>query len=448
MMDSGFIRPSSSPASSPIFFVPKREGGLQACIDYRAINRITRNNRYPLPLIPVLLDQLKNANVFTKLYLRGAYHLVRVRQGEEWKTAFCTKCGLYGYRVMPFVLCNAPAAFQFFMDKVLRGLLDVSCIVYIDDILVYSSNMEDHVIHVAAVFERLQQNFLYAKLETCSFHTSDVEFLGFIIGPGGIHMDDKKIQAILQWESPRNVKALQSFIGFANFYRRFTKDFSNTIQPLTHLLHKGVSFLWTEAAELAFRTLKTCFTTAPVLTHPDTMQPFILETDASYYVIGGVLSQRHPNMGQVHPVAFYSKKLSPCEINYSITDKELLAIKRGCEEWRHYLMGARHTVEIYTDHRNLLFLKTARALSPRQLRWTLFFSEYDFVIKYRPGPQNGKADALSRPSLPQDSPSVLEEDHPAILKTSAFPQELHVSATSGEFVDEVRKQHDGIEIQK
>ena len=425
---NGFIRPSQSPVSSPLFFVPKREGDLRTCIDYRAINRITVKNRYPLPLISVLLDQVKGAQIYTKLDLRGAYHLIRVREGDEWKTAFKTRFGLYEYQVMPYGLCNAPAAFQHFINDVLCEFIDKCVIVYIDDILIYSNNQEEHPKQVRKVLQRLRENNLYVKLEKCAFNVESVSFLGFVLSPAGVTMDAQKVQAVTDWKSPSTVKEVQSFIGFANFYRRFISDFSKKIIPLTRLLKKGVPFEWSKEAEEAFVFLKRNFTTAPILLHADTSEPFFVETDASDLAIGGVLSQRHKRTGQLHPVAFRSRKLTTAEANYTITEKELLAIKDAFKEWRHYLMGAKHPVTVYTDHRNLTFLKSAKTLTPRQLRWSLYFADYDFVITYRPGTKNGKADALSRIDT--------ELQKNVVKPQGIIPEEKIISATIGESLEE------------
>ncbi|XP_078518423.1 LOW QUALITY PROTEIN: retrotransposon-like protein 1 [Lissotriton helveticus] len=406
---NGFIRPSQSPVSSPLFFIPKKDKSLRTCIDYRALNLVTRKNRYPLPLISELLDQVKEAHVYTKLDLRGAYHLVRMAEGDEWKMAFRTRFGLFEYQVMPFGLCNAPAAFQHFVNDILREFLDRFAVVYIDDILIFSKNMEEHVSHVRTILECLLKNQLYVKLEKCVFHTTKVEFLGFILSPDGVSMDESKLKAIRDWPAPSTVKEIQSFLGFANFYRRFIQNFSEKVSPITRLLRKKEKFVWGSEAEGAFQFLKESFISAPILQHPDPLEPFFVEADASNLAIGGVLSQRNKKTGQLHPVAYYSRKLSSAELNYAIADKELLAVKDAFLEWRHYLLGARHVVTVFTDHRNLQFLKSARTLTPRQLRWSLFFADFDFVLTYKPGVMNGKADALSRLNVGENQKARQEE---------------------------------------
>ena len=286
----GFICHSSSPAGSPILFVKKKDGSLCLCVDYRGLNKITIKNHYPLPLINELLDQLSKAKVFTKIDLRGAYNLVRIAPGEEWKTAFRTRYGHYEYTVMPFGLCNAPATFQHFMNNVLSDYLDQFAIAYLDDILIFSPTYKTHVSHVKKVLNRLRTHSLFAKLEKYCFHKNKVEFLGFIVSHEGVIMDDTKISAITSWPTPCNVKDIQSFLGLANFYRRFIKDFSKVVTPLTCLTKDKVPWNWDEKAQSSFDTLKSCFTTAPILHYFYPTKPITVETDASDYVVGAVLS--------------------------------------------------------------------------------------------------------------------------------------------------------------
>ncbi|TPX54573.1 hypothetical protein PhCBS80983_g05887, partial [Powellomyces hirtus] len=390
-----FIRPSRSSAAAPILFVKKKDGSLRLCVDYRGLNAITKKNRYPLPLIPALLDWVRGARCLTKIDLHGAYNLVRMRAGDEWKTAFRCRYGLFKYSVMPFGLCNAPGVFQHLVNDIFRDILDVYVVIYLNNILIFSRNPEDHMKHVREVLRRLREHKLYAKLEKCEFNVKSVEFLGFIISQDGIAMDPKKIDAITSWEQPSTVKGVQRFLGFANFYRRFIKDYSKIASPLTALTKKDSTCQWTPATESAFQRLKSAFTTAPILVHADPQKPFIVETDASDFALGAVLSQPdHEN--NLHPVAFHSRKFTKEEINYKIHDKELLAIVDSFEEWRHYLVGAEHQVTVYSDHKNLQYFMSTRKLNRRQARWSLFFADFDFVITYKPGSLQGHADALSR----------------------------------------------------
>ncbi|KAL0187982.1 hypothetical protein M9458_015081, partial [Cirrhinus mrigala] len=295
----GFIRPSTSPTSAGFFFVKKKDGGLRPCIDYRGINEITVKFRYPLPLVPAALEQLRTARFFTKLDLRSAYNLIRIRKGDEWKTGFSTTTGHYEYLVMPFGLVNSPSV----------------VIVYIDDILIYSDSFHDHVNHVRSVLHRLMQHQLYSKLEKCELHQIKVTFLGYIISSEGVAMDDSKVQAVVNWPQPTTVKELQRFLGFANFYRRFIHNFSSISAPLTSMIKGGRQRLsWSPPAVSAFQELKHRFTTAPILHHPDPDREFIVEVDASSTGIGAVLSQRQGNPPKMYPCAFYSHKLTPAEL--------------------------------------------------------------------------------------------------------------------------------------
>ncbi|KAL0154063.1 hypothetical protein M9458_050637 [Cirrhinus mrigala] len=374
----GFIRPSTSPASAGFFFVKKKDGGLRPCIDYRGLNEVTVKYRYPLPLIPAALEQLRKARYFTKLDLRSAYNLIRIKKGDEWKTAFSTTTGHYEYRVMPFGLSNSPSIFQALVNDVFRGELNRYVIVYIDDILVYSENLQDHVQHVRNVLQRLIHHQLPA-LHSLDISSATKGCLG------------------LNWPRPRTIKELQRFLGFANFYRRFIRNFSLVAAPLTNMTKKGPTVLkWTPQGEQAFTDLKTRFTTAPILRHPDPEKEFTVEVDASSTGIGAVLSQRHGVPGRLYPCAFYSRKLTAAERNYDVGDRELLAMKSALVEWRHWLEGSKKTFLVLTDHRNLEYIRGAKRLNSRQARWALFFTRFDFRITYRPGSKNGKADALSR----------------------------------------------------
>ncbi|KAK3563887.1 hypothetical protein QTP86_004832 [Hemibagrus guttatus] len=396
---AGHIRPSTSPAAAGFFFIEKKDGGLRPCINYRGLNAITVRYPYPLPLVPAALEQLCGAWVFTKLDLRSAYNLVRIQEGDERKTAFHMTHGHYEYCVMPFGLTNTPAVFQALINEVFRDLLGRGVIAYIDDILVYSTSMEDHVRQVREVLARLQRHHLFVKLEKCDFHRTTVAFLGYVISPRGVEMNTNKVRAVSEWPAPATIKELQWFLGFANFYRRFIRSYSSVAAPLTSLLRgKPKKLNWTDQARAAFQRLNDCFTTAPILCHPDPDRPFVVEVDTSSSGLGAVLSQRHGDPGKVHPCVFYSRKHMTAEIKYDVGNRELLAIKAALEEWRHWLEGAPHPFQVLTDHRNLEYLRGAKRLNPRQARWALFFTRFQFTVSYRPGSKNGKVDALSRQS--------------------------------------------------
>ena len=330
---TGIIRPSSSPAGAGFFFVGKKDKSLRPCIDYRGLNNITVKNRYPLPLLSSAFELLQGATVFTKLDLRNAYHLVRIREGDEWKTAFNTPTGHYEYLVMPFGLTNAPAVFQALVNDLLRDMIDKFVFVYLDDILIFSRNLVEHVTHVRSVLRRLLDNSLFVKAEKCEFHASSVTFLGYIIAKDSLQMDPAKVSAVTSWATPETRKQLQRFLGFANFYRRFIRGFSSIASPLSALTSPKVPFRWSDAAQESFEALKTRFTTAPILQIPE--RHFIVEVDVSGVGVGGILSQRSSSDQKVHPCAFFYCRLTPPERNYDIGNRELLAVKLALEEWRH-----------------------------------------------------------------------------------------------------------------
>uniref|UniRef100_A0A3P8R7J1 Gypsy retrotransposon integrase-like protein 1 n=1 Tax=Astatotilapia calliptera TaxID=8154 RepID=A0A3P8R7J1_ASTCA len=429
-LTAGRIRPSSSPVAAGFFFVGKKDGTLRPCIDYRGLNDVTVKNKYPLPLISSIFNSLQGATVFTKLDLRNAYHLVRIREGDEWKTAFNTPLGHFEYLVMPFGLTNAPAVFQALVNDVLRDFLNVFVFVYLDDILIFSKTLEDHRIHVRSVLQRLLENRLYVKAEKCEFHASSISFLGYILAGGQVKTDPVKIKAILEWPVPETRKKLQSFLGFANFYRRFIRNYSQVAAPLTQLTSPKVSFTWSPEAHAAFAKLKRLFTSTPILTHPDSSKQFVVEVDASDAGVGAVLSQRSGPLNKLRPCAFFSRRLTPAERNYDIGDRELLAVKLALEEWRHWLEGTEQPFVIWTDHKNLLYLRTAKRLNPRQARWSLFFARFNFTLSYRPGSRNIKPDALSRLYSPDS-----EAPPPATI----LPASCVVGALTWEIEETIRQ---------
>ena len=417
----GFIRPSSSPAASPVLFVKKPDGGLRFCVDYRGLNNISVKDRYPLPLVKESLNNLKGMKYFSKVDIIAAFNNVRMKAGQEYLTAFRTRFGLYESLVMPFGLSGAPATFQRFINDTLREYLDVFCTAYLDDILIYSRTREEHEEHLRKVLTALREAGLYAKIQKCEFFKSETTFLGVIVGRNGIRMDPKKIEAIQKWETPSCLTDVQAFIGFANFYRRFIRGFSKIIAPMVALTRKGTKFGWNDNCQSAFDCLKTAFTEAPVLAPFDWEKEIILETDASDYVSAGVLSQ-YGDDGTLRPVAFFSKKHSITECNYEIYDKELLAIIRCFEEWRPELEGTASPIKVITDHRNLEYFTTTKLLNRRQARWAEFLSRFNFRITYRPGKLGVKPDALTRRSedLPKEGDERLQHQSQVVLKRENF----------------------------
>jgi transposase InsO family protein len=392
LVDQGYIRPSSSPFAAPVLFVKKKTGELRMCVDYRALNDITIKNRYPLPRIDEIFDQLRGARVFTKIDLRSGYHQIRVDEESVPRTAFTTRYGQYEFTVMPFGLTNAPATFQTLMNQVLRPFLDQFCVVYLDDILVFSRSLEEHVAHLRAVLGKLRDNQLYAKLSKCEFARPQVEYLGHIISGSGLQVDPNKVAAVEKWATPKTIRDIQSFLGFANYYRRFIPGFAEKASALTALTKKGATWEWTTKCEDSFRSIKQSLLSAPLLRHPDPKKEYSMATDASDYAVGAVLMQ---DFGEgLQPVAYYSRQLKAAERNYPVHDKEMLAVVLACKHWRCYLEG-RH-VDILTDHYALKYFRTQPTLSRRQTRWMEFLEGHlDYTIKYKPGVEN-PADALSR----------------------------------------------------
>jgi transposase InsO family protein len=393
---SGRIRSSKSPMAAPCFFIKKKDGSLRLIQDYRALNDITVKNRYPLPLISELIEKLRGARWFTKLDVRWGYRNVRIKEGDEWKAAFRTNRGLFEPLVMMFGLTNAPSTFQTMMNDIFADLIaEGQVCVYLDDILIFSRDLREHRRITRLVMERLRKHKLFLKPEKCEFEKRRIEYLGVVISEGQVEMDPVKVAGVAEWPTPATKKELQQFLGFTNFYRRFILDYSHIAQPL-YVLTGKTDFKWGEDQDSAFRALKECITSAPVLSLADDAKPFRVEADSSDVATGAVLSQQSEVDSKWHPVAYLSKSLSAVERNYEIHDKEMLAIIRGLEEWRHFLEGARHKVEIWTDHKNLEYFRTAKKLNRRQARWSLYLSRFDFVLHHRPGRSMGKSDALSR----------------------------------------------------
>ena len=384
--ENGWIRRSVSEAGAPILFVPKKDGTLRLCIDYRGLNAVTIKNRHPLPLISETLDRLGRAKWFTKLDLKDAYHRIPIKRGDEWKTAFRTRYGHFEYLVMPFGLTNAPATFQAYINRALAGLLDESCVVYLDDILIFSDTREEHVRHVNEVLERLEKFALYANLKKCFFFRQEVEFLGFIVGVAGVTMDPSRVDAVRDWPTPCTFDEVQIFLGFANFYRRFIKHYSRIVNPLTGLLKgsekgkKHGQLVWGLSEEQAFQEIKEAFITAPVLKHYEPERRLRIESDASNFAVAAILSQLFE--AEWHPIAFWSRKMIPAECNYETHDQELLAIVGAFKQWRHYLEGAAHPIQVLTDHANLKGFTDVKQLNGRQARWATFLAPFDFTIEH------------------------------------------------------------------
>ena len=345
LLSKGFVKASTSPWGAPVLFVKKKDGSLRLCIDYRQLNKVTIRNQYPLPRIDDLFDQLQGAKVFLKIDLRSWYHQLKVRREDVPKTAFKTRYGHYEFLVMPFGLTNAPAAFMDLMNRVFGPYLDKFVIVFIDDILVYSSSKEEHAEHLRIVLQTLREHQLYAKFIKCQFWLDRVAFLRHVVSAEGISVDPQKIEAIVDWKPPTNVTEVRSFLGLAGYYRKFVEGFSKIATPLTKLTRKEEKFIWSEACQNSFDELKQRLTTAPVLTLPSGSEGFTVYCDASRQGLGCVLMQ-HDRV-----IAYASRQLKKHEVNYPTHDLELAVVVFALRIWRHYLYGV--PCRIFTDHKSL-----------------------------------------------------------------------------------------------
>lgn len=388
LMGKGFIQHSSSPWGAPVLFVKKKDGSMRLCIDYRGLNNVTIKDKYPLPRIDELLDQLQGATWFSKIDLASGYHQIPIAKEDVPKTAFRTRYGHYEFVVMPFGLTNAPAVFMRLMNQVFRDYLDKFVIIFIDDILIYSRTAEEHEEHLRRVLERLQEHKLYAKFSKCKFWKKEIGFLGHRVSAEGVAADPEKISAIKGWPQPTTVTEVRSFLGLAGYYRKFVNGFASLAKPLTKLTGKGVHFEWSPQAEEAFTKLKETLITAPILALPDQDKPYAIYTDASRVGLGCVLMQED------RVIAYASRQLRKHEENYPTHDLEMAAVVFALKIWRSYLYGA--VVRVFTDHKSLKYLFTQPDLNLRQRRWMEFITDYDLEIQYHPGKANAVADALSR----------------------------------------------------
>ncbi|TFY79548.1 hypothetical protein EWM64_g4466 [Hericium alpestre] len=382
--------------ASPFFFIKKKDGKLCPVQDYRLLNKGTIPNKYPLPLIGELIDQIKDAKYFTKMDIYWGYNNIQIKEGDEWKAAFQTKYSLFEPTVMFFGLCNSPATFQAFMNEIFHNLIrEGHVIVYMDNILIFTPDCKTHQLVTEKVLKILRENHLTLKPTKCTFEAPEVDYLGLIVGNGQVRMDPKKVKAITEWPVPTNKKGIQQFLGFCNFYHHFIHNFSHIARPLTHLTG-NVDWKWTSIEACALYELKVALSTQPVLQLPCDHGHYHVECDLSDFATGTVLSQEIDQ--KWHPIAFMSKTLSAPERNYEIYDKELLVIMNVLDDWRQYLLGAKDTFEIWTDHANLLYFKKPQKLNRRQAQWFSELADYDFVLLHKSGKEMTKADTLSRRS--------------------------------------------------
>ena len=428
MLDKKIIEPSNSAWASPIVLVKKRDNTIRFCVDYRKLNEVTQKDAYPLPRIEDNLDALRGSKLFSTLDLASGYWQVQMDPAHKHKTAFCTKYGLYQFNVMPFGLCNAPGTFERLMETVLRGMQWERAVLYLDDIIIFSDTVSEHMIRLEEIFQRLQKANLMLKPAKCHFFQRQVEFLGHIVNAEGVSTDPHKIEAIVNWEVPKRVKDVRAFLGITGYYRRFIKDYAQIAKPLHQLTEKSSNFEWTGEVHEAFETLKAALVQAPILGYPshDEGDRFILDTDASNCHIGGVLSQLQN--GQEKVIAYGSKVLSQAERNYCVTRRELLAVVHFCVQFKHYLIGRKFTLR--TDHGALTSLFHFKQPEGQIARWLETLSEFDMEIVHRPGRVHSNGDALSRRPCKLSCPTCIKGEK-LITDCRQVKEELCNKVTGG-----------------
>lgn len=394
MLENDIIEPSTSAWSSPVLLVPKKDGSYRFCIDFRKLNKVTKRDAYPLPFISSILDKLRETRYLSSLDIKSAYWQVPVAPESREFTAFSVPGrGLFQFKRMPFGLTNAPATWQRLVDKILGPELEPNVFVYLDDVIVVSNSFEHHLEILDTIFKRFLAAGLTLSKEKCTFCKPELRYLGYVVGSNGLHVDPDKIKAILDIPTPKTVAEVRRIIGTASWYRRFIASFSTLIAPLVALLRKGKTWSWNEECECAFQAIKDALVSAPILSCPDFNLPFIVQTDASAYGIGAVLSQKKSN-GEEHVICYVSRSLSRQERNYSVTERECLAVIYAIEKLRPYLEGYRFTV--ITDHHSLLWLNNLKEPTGRLARWAVRLQQFSFEIIHRKGKDHVVPDLLSR----------------------------------------------------
>ena len=393
----GVITASESPWNAPLLVVPKKpdvngQVKYRVCVDFRRLNEVTIGDAFPLPNIVDILDQLGRSKYYSTLDLAHGYHQIPMSPSDRSKTAFSTDRGHFEFERMPFGLKGAPGTFQRLMNKVLIGINGIKAFVYLDDIIIYAKDLNDHSQKITEIFQRLRQYNLKLQPLKCEFLRKEVNYLGHQITDEGVKPDPQKISCVKQFPIPRNVKEVKSFLGLSGYYRRFIRNYGQIAKPLTSLLKKDVPYRWSDLCQTSFETLKNLLTQAPILQYPDFQKPFNLTCDASNYAIGCILSQGP--IGKDLPIAFASRTLNKAEINYNVTEKELTSIVWGIKVFRPYLFGQHFN--IITDHRALVWLFNITDPGSRLTRWRLKLEEYQYTIHFKPGVNNTNADALSR----------------------------------------------------
>lgn len=407
MLEQGVIRPSYSPWSSPIWIVPKKKDASgkvkwRLVIDYRKLNEKTVSDKYPLPNITDVLDKLGRSVYFTTLDLASGFHQIEMNPSDIEKTAFTVEGGHYEYVRMPFGLKNAPSTFQRVMDNVLKDLQGKICLVYLDDIIVFSTSLQEHSENLEKVFKKLREANFKIQLDKAEFLHKEVAFLGHLVTSQGVKPNPDKIKAIQDFPIPRTQKEIKSFLGLLGYYRKFIRDFAKLTKPLTECLKKGKTIELNDRYISAFELSKDLLINDPILQYPDFSKPFILTTDASNFALGAILSQG--TIGSDKPICYASRTLTDTETNYSTIEKELLAIVWATKYFRPYLFG--HKFKIVTDHKPLQWLMSLKDPNSKLVRWRLKLEEFDYEIVYKKGKLNSNADALSRIKTPSSETKV------------------------------------------
>ena len=434
MLRAGVIEPAQSEWASPVVLVPKPDGTLRFCVDYRRLNAITVRDTYPLPRMDECIDSLGEANVFTTLDCNSGYWQIPVAAKDQDKTTFTCHEATYRYKRMPFGLTNAPATFQRTLDITLSAFKWKSCLVYLDDVIVFSRDLKSHFTHVEAILETLSETGITLKLAKCRFFTDTVKYLGHVIRPGTLEVDEVATAALTKAKPPKTQTELRSFLGLCNVYRRFVPNYSHVAAPLNAFLKKGQPARLPqdlgEEATNAFDELVKRIIAPPVLALPREGLPYEFDTDASDYQVGAALFQVHP-YGERKPIGFWSRSLLPAEKNYSTTEKECLTVVWALRTLRPYLQGEKFTV--HSDQASWRWLLTIAEPSGRLMRWRLRLSEFDFQILYKKGKLNTQADALSRLTTLGETSSDLDEDIPCFSIDRDYDERYEVGFIEEEF---------------